>query len=167
MLCEILSKLSGKDASSWAPFVTCVSSWHPVMCCPVGHEHPTVGRAKCWVIIQCVLEIVLAVVSLTTFRDGGYLGVAASAIALVCVVGVLLRGCRVLSQGSSFSLLVAGNAVAAVLGLCQAGYLVERLVTLECARTRACESHGAPARAGRGYVSPELTRAFGVRHCLS
>ena len=101
------------------------------MCCYDQRDPPHVNRAKCVVIIQCVIDIVLAFVSVFTFEDGGFLGIAASAVALTGVVSVLSSGCGLLSRPASWLLLTAGNVLSSLISVAQVVYLIERLATVE------------------------------------
>ena len=83
------------------------------MCCCIDPDEPlTVRRARAFCIGQLVVEIALLLLSLSTWYDGGYLGVGASLLALLGCITCLSR-CVPFRQ--AFNLLAGCNYASAAL----------------------------------------------------
>jgi len=96
------------------------------MCCCINPNDPLViRRAKFFAVIQIVLESVLLVVSLSTVRDGGYLGVAASFLGLTGCTAVLMR------RSTGYLTWILANVAGFLLGIAQTVLMVRLLATVD------------------------------------
>ena len=83
------------------------------MCCCLDPDEPlTLRRARAFCIAQLVVEVALLLLSLSTWYDGGYLGVGASLLALL---GCITCVSRCVPFRQAFNLLMGCNYAAASL----------------------------------------------------
>lgn len=85
-------------------------------------------QIRCKVIFQLVLDLVAALLSLSTLEDGGYVGVPANVIALIGSVTVVAR---LSPPPSAFTVLCVCNILALPLSIAQMALGIWRAATVE------------------------------------
>jgi hypothetical protein len=97
-------------------------------CCIDPNEPPVIRRGRATAAVQIFVEGFLFIFSLSTVRDGGYLGVAASMTAGVGCVAVLSR---CLPTRSAFDLMMRCNFAGCAFSVGQIALLVRLLSTVD------------------------------------